>query len=683
MSGHNPFLPTRFEYESSPLIWRSPHATELEKQQSYFLKGTRGSGKTSILKSIHWKERLSNTTLQDQIDATTWDCLAVYFRLPDHMSQSIGSIDWQTVTPNAPLTTTVAYQFFSLFVEAIALEALLEAIIELRARRHFAYELESERAVVNQIIQKFVELNNFDLDESSSGFPRLRGIFDRLHHEMNIAATRGELPSLLKRLPKTEAGELLKFCSLLIYPILKPHCQHREFHFKVCIDDCETLREEQQIFLNSLVRTSKAPICWVVSFVKSDYESSTTIIHNQKLSDSDRKVIDLEDIRPSEFRVLCEAVASLRLYYSLKAEDNESLGTENPATLVRLDNLLGRYSVNEFFELSTKNSLAKGLPTFRVRASALAEFSSSELNTEAVKTLQLHRKDEAPYYQTYILDKLHAGRSLSELLTGDEKEVKAFSAALRRKQVGAYLCLCSQFGVEKPIYAGTNVVLSLSDVCIRDFLELMGAIYESYRAPEHKKLAQFSRRRSPLPPKTQTRGIERSSKQKLIGIEEGKDSLDVLTAEVAKLVEGFGFLTKNLQSSHSDLQSLRTTERGVFLFEYSDTPAGFGKDAEEMAIYISRVVKRAMLDGLLRPINFSARIKGNPKSTHIGYRLHKRYAAHFGFSYRGAYEPVRLDMADLAWLCSNADEADSGEWAQRVYKKISEFQPDQTEFDFE
>jgi hypothetical protein len=683
MTVHNPFLPTRFEYESSPLIWRSPHALELEKQQSYFLKGTRGSGKTSILKSINWKERISNYTLRDQIDQNQWNCLAVYFRLPDHMSQAINSIDWASVTPSAPSMRAVAYQFFSLFVESIALEALLEAIVELRAKGHFSYELDRELSIVAATMKKFPELELFDLNGGDSGFPKMRRIFDRLHHEMNISATRGSLPKLLDKLPKTESGELLKFVAQSIYPILTPHCDRREFHFKVCIDDCETLRGEQQIFLNSLVRTSKAPVCWVVSFVKSDYESAATIIHNQKLSDSDRKVIDLEEITPSEFRDLCEAVASLRLHYSIRPHVNVGSYASNPAELISLSSLLGTYSVNELFSVATRNSLGRGLPHFKERTTKLRDTATERLGSKAAQVLQLENELILPYYQNYIVENLYSGRPLEEVLTPDDKATKAFAATLRRKQVGAYLCLCSQYGVERPLYAGANVVLNMSDACIRDFLELMGAIYEAHSAPADKKLLQFVNRRSPIPIKTQSRGIERSSKQKLLGIEEGKDALDVLTAEVAKLVEGLGHLTAKLQATPSDKQALRTTERGIFMFDLAKVPQGFGRDAEEMGVYISQVVKRATLDGLLRPVEISTKSSFKKSNAIVGYRLHKRYAAHFGFSYRGAYEAVALDMNDVIWLCSNADEADARDWAGRVHSKIAELTPDQSEFDFE
>jgi len=686
MTNSNPFLPTRFEFESSPLIWKSPYAFELEKQQSYFLKGTRGSGKTSILKSINWKEKLTNLTLVDQIDEESWSCIAVYFRLPDHMSQSINNIDWSQITPDAPSYDGVAYWYFSLLVEAISLEALLEAIIALRARQKLSFDLAREDLVINKVLEKYSELKYFDTSRSSSGLVRLKSIFDKLHHEINTAATRGTITQLLEKLPKTEGAEILLYVTDSLCELLGIYGGSRKFHFKICIDDCETLKEKQQIFLNSIVRKAKAPICWVISFVKSDYESASTVIHNQKLSDSDRKVIDLDEVSSAEFKKLCTAVTSLRVYYSLTEEQKVERWVKSPATCADLNRILGSLSINRLFSETTKGSLAKDLPRLREKAKKLSNEAKSKKDDNLITVLDMRDKRDLPLYQTYLIDRLYSGRSISTLVPDDPKKISAFSAMLRRKQVGAYLCMCSQYGVKNIAYAGCNVVLNMSDNCIRDFLELMGSIFDAFNDNSQKKLVRFANRRekSHVTISTQRKGIYQSSQNKLLGIKEGKDALDVLTSEVAKLVEGLGYLTAKLQSSHDDIQCLKTTERGVFIFDYTKIPALDSRDSEEMAIYIGRVVKRAVLDGLLRPESFSYRTpQSSKKQSLIGYRLHKRYCSKFGFSFRGAYEPMTADMTEIARLCAYSDDTNAREWANRTYEKMSVYARNQIEFEFD
>jgi len=341
MSNVNPFLPTRFEYDTSPLLWKSPHALELEKPNSYFIKGIRGSGKTSILKAINWRERLDNKVLAEQIELKS-KCIAVYFRLPDHMSQAIAAINWEIVTPDAPLKHLMAYSFFSHFIEAISLEATLEAIVEMRSRGVLDYQISDEVAVTTRVLTKFPKLAAFINSSKSYVFADLQFAFDRMHHEMNRAATRGTVAAMIDRLPSSEPGELVKFT---IGQIMSLIAKDDDVHVKICIDDCETLKEQQQTFLNSLVRTSKAPVFWVVSFVASNYETSNTVINNQKLSDADRKVIDLENVTDSEFRKLCEAVSSLRFFYEARKRGSSVFEGSKPDDLVKLMPVLGNYEV--------------------------------------------------------------------------------------------------------------------------------------------------------------------------------------------------------------------------------------------------------------------------------------------------------------------------------------------------
>jgi len=377
MTETNPFLPTRFEYDTSPLLWKSPHARELEKPNSYFIKGIRGSGKTSILKAINWRERLDNKVLAEQIEPAS-KCIAIYFRLPDHMSQAIAAIDWDNVTPDAPIKHLMAYSYFSHFIEAISLEAIFEAVIEMRSRGVLTYEISEEISISELIISKYPELKAYLSPGRSYVFSDLQSAFDRMHHKMNRAATRGTVSRILDQLPSSEPGELVKFIITQIMPLIS------EYN-----DDCETLKEQQQIFLNSLVRSSKAPIFWVVSFVASNYETSNTVINNQKLSDADRKVIDLENVSDVEFRRLCEAVSSLRFFYEARKRQTTVFDGNKPDELVKLSSILGGYSINHLFDTLTKKGLGSKLTEFRERAMKLQSAGETHLCPESLKAIGL------------------------------------------------------------------------------------------------------------------------------------------------------------------------------------------------------------------------------------------------------------------------------------------------------
>ena len=422
-----------------------------------------------------------------------------------------------------------------------------------------------------------------------------------------------------------------------------------------------------------------------MSFVASNYETSNTVINNQKLSDADRKVIDLENVSDVEFRRLCEAVSSLRFFYEARKRQTTVFDGNKPDELVKLSSILGGYSINHLFDTLTKKGLGSKLTEFRERAMKLQSAGETHLCPESLKAIGLNNTKALPFYQTFLLERLYPGVKIEEFADKDMKELKAFSALLRRKQVGAYLNMCEYYGASQPLYAGHNVVLSMSDGCIRDFLELMGSIYDGFSHRRTPLLESFVNRSAPVGIKAQSRWITRSSSQKLDGIREGKDSVEILTSEVAKVVEGLGWLTKYLQSTPSSNRSIQTAERGIFVFDLSKLLKGQGEEVEEDSDYIQRVFRRAVLDGLLRVEYPFSRGKRSLDKGHVqlGYRLHKRYAAHFSFSYRGAYEPVEVDVSELLWLCRNAEDADPKKWASRQLERLPDLDFDQLELKFQ
>ena len=110
----NPFSPTRFEHHGRPLIWVSAKSRELEHQTSFYLSGTRGCGKTTLLRSLNWWERVNNERLRDQLDIKEDSFLAVYLKIPDYLSNSLSAIRWQEIYAETADFRTLDSQYFSL-----------------------------------------------------------------------------------------------------------------------------------------------------------------------------------------------------------------------------------------------------------------------------------------------------------------------------------------------------------------------------------------------------------------------------------------------------------------------------------------------------------------------------------------------------------------------------------------
>jgi hypothetical protein len=118
----------------------------------------------------------------------------------------------------------------------------------------------------------------------------------------------------------------------------------------------------------------------------------------------------------------------------------------------------------------------------------------------------------------------------------------------------------------------------------------------------------------------------------------------------------------------------------VFFVDYSNA---LGPDGlTETAKVVASAIRQAELAGYLRPIEVSryqiAALDGQYRS--IAFRLHRRFAPRFRFSFRGAYEGVSLDPNDLAALCSGSTNLTAKAWAEALAATSPRASSSQLEF---
>ena len=69
----NPFSQNRFEHENKHLYYLPEEIyNKIEQPKPVYLIGTRGTGKTTLLKSMSWDERASNIFLQQALNNETF-----------------------------------------------------------------------------------------------------------------------------------------------------------------------------------------------------------------------------------------------------------------------------------------------------------------------------------------------------------------------------------------------------------------------------------------------------------------------------------------------------------------------------------------------------------------------------------------------------------------------------------
>ncbi len=681
----NPFRPTRWEHHSEgrPLIWFTPTAESLAQEKSTFVRGSRGSGKTTLLKSICWDDLVHNDSLTMQHSLDDFQHIGIYLRFPDHISTSMGLVEWTSLFPAAPDPELEFYRFFSLAVELSCLERTLVACHELRLSHHLSMAAAQELRLVTEIFEEFPSLAAFE-DSRPTTFLATARTFRDVVRRMNEACGRGTLRTFVEVLPAREPNELLTFVTSRLSGVTRLKTRRRGDQspgFKFCLDDCEVLSPAQQRSINSLVRKAKFPISWVVSSVGSFLESRSTYLPHQQLTDADRRVISLDERKTKDFRQLCQAVVGLRLLYSLPAVLRGDRGT-NVDRVFPLDVRLGIQDVNETVRIIVTRSTSPEAEVLKAAAGVVRQV----MERVSPKLVEPDPPSGPwlPYYQTWVL--MHwRGREDNFAADFDASRLEAladqargfrhrwFQAWIRRKQVGALLHLSARLGFRKLPLAGANVVVSLADGSIRDFLEIMGEIYASHvyslrgDPADPNQLERFVNSGSRIAGATQADGIYKASEAYFEGI---ANRIDIEPNSVTRLIEGLGIYTSILQSNANDPTTMGRAERGIFVLRSSQQESASNK-AES---YIQESIRQAELAGYLRPMTVRRRDRedvdlpanASAPARMLAFRLHRRLSPHFMFSYRGAYEAVSIDPEDLAALCMPGSRIPPGTWAKNI-----------------
>lgn len=685
----NPFRPTRWEHHGSgrPLIWFSSAADDIIGHKPTFIYGSRGSGKTSLLRSICWEDLIENESLKLQKSFRDFQHIGVYIRFPDHVSSSLYYYDWGKFFPASPSPELEYHNLFSLVVEALCLERLLEALHALRLANCVSFDASHEISCCDYFVREFPAVLSFCPDEPKTflGVARMLRLMTR---SINVLVGRGQISELLDQLPHRVAGEMLaNFCERLSIGIRQTDVQSPDtLTFKFCLDDCEVLNEVQRKSLVTLVRTSRAPVSWVIASVGRRWESGETFIPSQPLTDADRKNVLLDARGERGFRELCQSVVSLRLLFGAGTAGPISLSTTALNQAFDLDRRLGVQSVNAVLDILLRRSNRPIAHQIKRAAEILANFSPDDASTAVAQEGRERRI--LPYYEAYTL--LHWNEDSqsfrSAFTEGDVQQIgkyrddlaaPAFNAWLRRKQQSALLQLSQVLRVRVLPLEGHNNIVTLADGSIRDFLEIMGEIFGEYverRGASPDVISSFVKSQGKIAQKTQTDGIYAASEAYFDGI---ANRVDVNNDAIGRLVSGLCILTSLLQSRPGDPRVLSSAERGIFVLSL-DRPGG--KTLEGVALGLHRLLEQAELAGYLRSVpNQKAHMDKITGAgwQNVAFRVHRRFAPHFRFSVRGAYEPVRLSAELLARLCLDYGDVTPEAWAAAAVDGLGEGGGDQ------
>lgn len=615
----SPFSEGRFEYDKNHLYYLPGTVfSEMERPKPTFIVGARGSGKTTLLKALNWQQRLECRTLRRQLGNQPFRGLFVgtYVKLP---KIQLGTFDaWLS-----DLDDVRHGQLLGFYLDLVFVELISAAVSEMLAQEHLTIPARVEIDAVSRWLDEHCEAYNLlhgSPPQTVSAFHEAT-VKLRLSLE-HSARIREDVLSVLRRIPLGQVGSL----SGSLAPKLAELCNHdtlgqaTTWHFKVCMDEAECLTRFQQKVINTIIRLSEWPLFPVVSYVRRPDDMTSTLVPQLTHQKADRQLIVLDSMSRRDFIDLAEGVASVRCQEML----NDVSVTFNSRTT------LGDLDINGLLQTLIDRSESPGKSALIDDA---LEFENNSTETPA----------SLPFFEAYLAKKLDLAGQSPE--TRAERRHEA-SREYRKKFVAAFLSICHDLKVKQIPYASADMVLGISDNCVRDFLSQLDHLFLA----SGRTLADFLVAR--LPTDVQAKAIREASEEKRDSIPE---SGILSPVETGRVVKGLAMVTALLQATSKDGRHLRSTERGLFRLT--------AKIDEQTGLHAAlSLVSDAADAGFLRL---------HPDDHDRHFRVHASLAPAYGFSYRGAYYPVALDLKDFEKLKAAKSEDELAKLARLISRVIS------------
>lgn len=608
----------------------------LESSRPLYLIGSRGTGKTTLLKALNWRERLHNRFLREQLgeDPFVAHFIGIYIKLSPRQPEFLAR--WLATQPDYARAS-----FTGRYFELISIEAMSEAVSKLLAEGVIATGPTEERTILSTQIEAWPPIralfqgNTITVREF---YAAIRSLRQSLDTQINMSTKM--FSEVVDTLPGGHLGEVLDAFGSTLAEICDPKDPGKWF-FKICFDEAECLNREQQTVLHTLVRHSKRPVLPLVAFVRVPETIADVSNPYLRLQPADREllVISADPNAPAfapmadaGFQDLVNGIINVRL----KAEH------PNSCLAFSVTELLGPLNLNGLLARLLRISENPDAPRLLQDAAKLKEVMRS--SSESSGELGTETEGDLPIYQAYLASNL--GLDYAKYLS-DRKELRRFqSTVIRKKMVAAFLAICRDFGRGVP-YASSEMVLQISDGCVRDFLFQMCCINREVAKPIQGLLAER------IAPDVQIKAIRQAGARKR---ELLPQYVFKKPAESDRLIDALAQLTALLQSSDStgNLRHLRSIERGRFLVEY---PTG-GERPE-----VFELLKEAHEFGYLRLLETSDRT--------WRFRVHCSLAPAYGFSYRGAQYDTRLSITDIIEIASEQDESVRKKLIEALYNKVN------------
>jgi hypothetical protein len=628
-----PFTQGKYEHSTQHLYFLdSTIAGDLESTRPIVLIGSRGSGKTTLLRALDIRERRANDSLRHQLDGNSFrgNFIGCYAKLSLHACSALESLYGKG--------TPVEGRLFGFYLDALSVHLVSGALSELISHGVLASSTSLREndvgAIFNEIWSDILQWLNCD---PCNTLRDISAVSLKAMHALQRSADRGVTAQGIAddfRIPafgeysRSTLQHIVSFCNQATVPAGAPRGQiGPSWHFKICLDEVESLSESHRLVVNTLIRVAESPLFPVISYVSQPFDMTSTLLPNLTLQKADFLRIQLDEATNDDFARLAEGVATVRCRAILK--DNSVSFTCRTT--------LGVLSLNTLVEGIRRTSEKQIASSLKINAEAFKEAWFPDGTNKAA--------DPLPYVESFIA----AQDKLTPPAPGTSKDArKQSSEQFRKKMVVAYLSICRTLGRSKVPFAYDAMILGISDKCIRDFLsQLHWVLAEAFPSATEVDLRKFLTKQVSLT--KQYAGIRKASEEKHNSISGTSGVLRPVI--IRRIVEGFARITSLLQSQVSK-DGAGLSEMGIF-----EVDGGSEKDRFEA----SRLILDGAEAGFLRIV-----ADGTPLNPLAGFRVHRSLAPAFNFSYRGPYYSKKVRISEFNDVANSTDESKIGPLAERI-----------------
>ncbi|MHB1463359.1 MAG: ORC-CDC6 family AAA ATPase [Armatimonadota bacterium] len=518
----NPFQFGRYEHEADPAIYMPGRYCEFAKGTNFYIFGNRGSGKTAILRSLCYKDKIKVSSFR--VDAAHFQegrVLGMYTRISD---LQLPRFNWLSNEPE------IREFLFGSYFSFMHCQLLCDSLATLSANGYIPISTEDEMRFSEAFYSCFSDITELTRQSPYMyTFRSVKDTFQQLLEQVHVIALR---PTSIEKIStpflQPNKPRLDRFTDLLIDKVKLLS----DWRFIICLDEAEVYVNWQQKIINSYVHGTKAPWSYLIAFQENMFEKEETATPNQKLSNSDRILKSLDTVKHKDYTEFADGVIRLRL--SRAGHPNEE---------ATLQSLVGKIHVNDLLALQLSES---------TQSAARILLADAEKNRSLFRVKE--KTKSPPVYETWLMMREPKVTKQVELMKDALESRRISSGYIRKKHLVAYHNICKHFRFN-PIYAGVDAVCGLSDRCVRDLLRMLYFMFTTMDSD--RWLKADVKDQCYINVRTQSESIRNASVDKR---EKMSDEVVSYSDEVHMLIDNLGELFKTYQS---DERSALEPDRGI------------------------------------------------------------------------------------------------------------------------